>query len=269
MSTRARRLLATSVAVVASLTALVASGAPALAAAPPGTPTARSFAGTPTVGPIFRDGLGSDHGCTASIVDSPSRDLILTAAHCVVGTAAGWQFAPGYVKGRTPYGVWMVVHAYLDPAWMATQNTQDDFAILQLADQTRDGRTVGVEDVAGGNVVGLAPRAGSRITDIAYNAGINDRPIMCNVPVYYTAGYPGFNCHGYVGGSSGSPWLAPVPGDPGRQMVVGVIGGLHQGGCFEYTSYSSHFATDVQRLVSRASRQQKPDVAPQPGSDGC
>jgi len=236
--------------------------------APPGTPTANSFAGTPTVGPLFPDGLSNSHGCTASVIASPRHDLILTAAHCVSGTASGWAFAPGYDNGATPYGVWTVTHAYVSPQWIASQDAQHDFAILQVADHRRGNRPVGVQDVTGGNVLGLAPRPGEVITDVAYNSGINDQPIKCQVPVYYTAGFPTFNCHGYVGGSSGSPWLYHVPGTH-FTLVVGVIGGLHQGGCYEYTSYSSAFRIDVYRLLIRATVRLNPDTVPQAGSDGC
>jgi hypothetical protein len=236
--------------------------------APPGTPTATSFAGTPTVGPLFRDGLGHPHGCTASVLASPRHDLILTAAHCVSGTAAGWLFAPGYDAGATPYGVWTVTRAFVSPQWVADQDPQHDFAILQVAHRRIGGRSVGVETVTGGNLLGVAPRPGRRIEDVAYNAGIDDRPIRCTVPVYDTDGFPTFNCHGYVGGSSGSPWLYRVPGTR-VTFVVGLIGGLHQGGCFEYTSYSSAFGADGYRLLARAILGIHPDTVPQAGSDGC
>lgn len=246
----------------------VASSASADPPAPPGTPTATAFDGTPTVGPLFSDGLTHDHGCTASVVAGPRHDLILTAAHCISGTAAGVLFAPGYDRGATPYGVWTVTRAYVSPQWITAQDPQHDFAILQVADQRRGGRMVGVEDVTGGNLLGLAPWPGQRIVDVAYNAGIDDQPIRCQVSVYYTDAFPTFNCHGYVGGSSGSPWLYRAPGGH-VTFVVGVIGGLHQGGCFEYTSYSSAFGPDVYRLLARATFGLRPDVVPVAGSDGC
>ena len=258
-------LVATSVAVAALVPA---GGALADATAPPGTPTATTFDGVPAVGPLFRNGLASRHGCTASVVDSPHGDLILTAAHCVSGTAAGWLFAPGYDAGGTPYGVWTVTGAYVDPEWISDQNPIDDVAILSVADQQRDGRSVAVQDVTGGYVLQQAPRSGTAITDIAYNSGINDQPITCTVPAYYTTGYPSFNCHGYVGGSSGSPWLSRLSGS-GRIAVRGVIGGLHQGGCYEFTSYSSPFGSNVYHLLGRAAGGQAPDTVPKAGSDGC
>ncbi len=255
-------LLATAAVATAAATAAPAAADPP---APPGTPTAHSFGGLPTVGPLFRSGLEHDHGCTASVVAAPSRDLIITAAHCVSGTAAGYRFVPGYVHGRAPYGVWKVEHAYVDPSWVADQDPQHDVAVLQVA-ATAAGRQL--QDVTGAEVLGRAPAPGSTITDVAYNAGIDDRPIRCTTTIYDTDGYPTFNCHGYVGGSSGSPWLATAPGTH-RSVVVGVIGGLHQGGCFEYTSYSPAFGRDVARLVARAAQGDDPDTVPRAGGDGC
>jgi V8-like Glu-specific endopeptidase len=256
------------VAALVSVGVLSAGPAAADPPAPPGTPTATAFAGTPTVGPLFSDGLGQHHGCTASVVASPRHDLILTAAHCVSGTAAGWQFAPGYDDGRTPHGVWTVRRAYVDPQWSRAQDPQHDYAILELARQRLGGREVGVQDVVGANILGQAPRSHRKVTDVAYNGGIDDQPVRCTTSVYYTDGFPSFNCHGYVGGSSGSPWLSKVPGSH-LTYVEGIIAGLHQGGCFEYTSYSPTFTSDIHRLMARATAGARPDDVPAAGSDGC
>jgi hypothetical protein len=261
--TRAAAVLTAAVAALFACTIPAAVPAQADPPAPPGTPTASTFAGTPTVGPLFRDGLANDHECTASVVTSPSRDLILTAAHCVFGTAAGWQFAPGYRLGATPYGVWTVTGAYVDPHWRSDQDPRYDYALLRVAPS--GGKRI--QDVTGGKTLATAPAAGTSITDVAYNAGRNDDPIRCSTTAYRTDGYPAFNCHGYVGGSSGSPWLTRFGA---RTAVVhGVIGGLHQGGCYEYTSYSSPFTWAVYVLLARASAHAAADVAPEPGGDGC
>ena len=226
------------------------------------TPTAVEFNGTPTVAPVFRAGTSSSHECTASVIASRHHNLMLTAAHCVFGVVKGWRVAPGYHDGKTPYGVWTVAAAYVPAKWKSEQNTQYDYAILRIATRSWHGHVAQIQDVTGANRLGTAPAAGTRITDIAYNAGINDKPITCTVPAYYTRNYPSFDCHGYVGGSSGSPWLQ-------RGAVVGVIGGLHQGGCTEHTSYSSRFRSDVYDLLQRADRGGRGDIAPVPGGDGC
>src|SRR5262249_44476971 len=60
-------------------------------AGPAITAQAKAFAGTPAVGALFttsgRNDLLGSHFCTASVVDSPHRDLVLTAAHCVSRTS--------------------------------------------------------------------------------------------------------------------------------------------------------------------------------------
>ena len=254
---------------VACLMAVTAVAVPTTQAAPAadrdaqlGTPTSSAFAGVPTVGPLFRDGLEADHECTASVIESPHHDLVLTAAHCVFGTAVGWKVAPGYVTGRTPYGVWTVAAAYVPTQWAATGDARFDYAILRMAPQRRQSALVDIEDVTGGNTLGTAPTGDGTITDVAYNAGRDDRPIRCTVPTYLTAGYPSFDCGGYLGGSSGSPWL-----DHG--VVRGVIGGLHQGGCVDSTSYSSPFSLQVFILYARAAVGGPGESLPTPGSDGC
>ncbi|AMM19514.1 hypothetical protein AX769_04375 [Frondihabitans sp. PAMC 28766] len=235
--------------------------------APVGTPTATSFDGTPTVGAIFRGALTDDHGCSGSVIASPTHDLVLTAAHCVYGDISSWKFVPGYDKGTTPYGVWSIQSAYVDRSWQTSGNTQADYAILRIAPQTIHGRTERIQDVTGGNLLGTAPRAGTTITDPAYNQGVDDQPITCTAPVYYTDGYPGFNCSNYQGGVSGSPFLAKGP--LGSTAVVGLIAGLHQGGCFDYTSYSPALTSRVYATYLRAVLHAKPDTVVQPGSDGC
>lgn len=257
------------VAIVAvSLFAGCTASAGADPAAPATTPTATPFDGTPRVGPLFASGTQSAHGCTASVLASPTRDLILTAAHCINGTGAGMRFAPGYNQGATPYGVWTVTRVYVDPAWIAAQDPSRDYAILHVAKKRSAHRPIGIEDVTGGSPLGTAPEDGEQITDIAYNAGLDDQPIKCTTPVRRATGVPSFNCHGYAGGSSGSPWLSGAPDTDGT-AVLGVIGGRYQGGCFEYTSYSSPFDSSVTALLQRAEQSADSDVLPQPDGDGC
>lgn len=261
----------TAVSLAAAAVVAVVTGAPAYAAdppAPPGTPTATATRGTPTVGPLFSGPVSGRHGCTASVIGSPGQNLLLTAAHCVSGTARGWLFAPGYDDGATPYGVWTVTGAYVSPKWTQSQDPRYDYAVLTVAPRTVKGRLTQLQQVTGSNTLGVAPPAGTVITDIAYNGGVGGGAVTCTVPVYYTDGYPGFNCHGYVGGSSGSPFLARL-GRSSRYVVVGEIAGLHQGGCYEYTSYSPAIQPDVYQLTQRASTGSPADTVPPAGGDGC
>ena len=236
--------------VLLSMFALVVAGAGAGPAGGSGAaPGPVSVTSIPTVGPLFLPSvlglgpaLGLPHYCSASVVHSAGHDLALTAAHCVYGNGFAIEFAPGFHDGVSPYGVWAVRRVYLDAQWLHGHDPQHDFAVLQLA--RKGGR--GVEDRTGAAPrLGHAPASGSTVTVDGYVAGSGGRPISCSASVYYTGGYPSFDCAGFRDGVSGGPWL-----QGGR--VVGVIGGLHQGGCTAATSYSARFGADVAELLARA-----------------
>jgi hypothetical protein len=247
---RIRRLV--SIAVVTLAVLAVVSTSASAATAPPGTPVAHPTAGDPTIAAVFRDGLAAGHECTASVVRSARRNLLIGAAHCFSGTVRGVQLVPGYSDGHAPYGVWTVTGAYVDREWKSRLNPQRDWVFLTVAPQLRDGRAVQIQDVTGANLP---------LFSLA-----EDRPIGCIAVTYRYQGYGAFNCDGYVGGTSGSPWLVSTP--LGR-AVAGVIGGLHQGGCVNWTSYSAPLGLPAWVGYLRASMGEAPDTLPSPGGDGC
>ena len=227
---------------------------------------ARSFAGTPTVGVLFGSRTATVHHCTASVVDSPRGDLVLTAAHCVTGSGIGAWFAPGYHDGVEPYGRWRVTAAYGLTRWTLHHRPQGDVAFLVVAPRVIAGQLRRLQSVTGGNALGSDPSDRTLVTVPAYDAGSNDHPITCTAPVYHLGNFPAFDCTPYVDGTSGAPWL--VSGTHGS-VVVGLIGGLHQGGCLPSTSYSPAFRAAVAAAWSRAVAGGPPSMFPPAGSDGC
>jgi hypothetical protein len=256
-----------------ALTAALLLGAlsgtgPAAATQPPEPPSGSTAA----VGALYfpsvlglAPALGLPHGCTASVVHSPGHNLAITAGHCISGTGLGYEFVPGYRNGDEPYGVWTVQSVYVNSAWAGSHDPQHDYAFLRLAPRRIGGRVVNVEDLTGGNTLGRAPAPGTIVAVTGYVAGTNDAPVACAAATYMTDGYPAFDCSGFADGTSGSPWLtgsAPT-------TLVGVIGGLHQGGCTDQTSYSSAFGDDTMRDWQRAASAGRADVVTPPPSDGC
>lgn len=233
---------------------------------PQGTAVANPFASDPTVAAVFREGLAAGHECTASVVQSPGRNLFIGAAHCFSGATVGVHLVPGYHDGQAPYGVWTVTGAYADPSWITSQDPRRDWVFLSVAPQQRNGRSVNVQDITGGNLLLFKFPAGQQVTVPAYPGGAVQQPITCKARSYSYEGYSAFNCDGYVGGTSGAPFLVATPFGP---AVVGVIGGLHQGGCVSWTSYSSPLGMNAWEAYLRASFSGMPDVLPEPGPDGC
>jgi hypothetical protein len=186
------------------------------------------------VGALFgadrRSRLAGGHFCTASVVHSPNRDLVVTAAHCLDGSTDGdLVFVPGYRDGRAPHGVWTVRRAFLPDGWAKGQNEDSDVAFAVLDD--KDGK--GVEDVVGGNrfVAGMATGA-TAVTVTGYPSS-GEVPVSCtNKPTAHSRTQQRLECPGLTGGTSGSPWVN------GDQEVVGILGGHEQGGATADTSYS-------------------------------
>ena len=254
-------------AVLIGVATLALVSAPAAAGtAPPGTPAAHTVAGDPTVAAVFRGGVAAGHECTASVVRSARRNLLIGAAHCFSGTVRGVQLVPGYQGGLAPYGVWTVTAAYVDREWKSRQNPLRDWVFLVVAPQQRDGTTVQIQDVTGANLPLFALADGQRVTVPGYPAGINDSPITCTTSSYRHQGFGAFDCDGYIGGTSGSPWLVATP--LGR-AVAGVVGGLHEGGCESWTSYTAPLGLPAWVGYLRASLGEPADTLPSTDGDGC
>jgi hypothetical protein len=213
----------------------------------PPVPVAHQVTTVPATGALFYPSvlglvplLGGPHFCTASVVDSPTRDLLVTAAHCVFGTGASIEFAPLLHDSVLPAGVWDVTRIYIDPAWTASFDPRHDVAFLRVAPHggTR------VQDVVGGHRLG-GPTPGQPVNVSGYPMGSGGRPITCTAPLSQVDGYSAIGCAGFGNGTSGGPWVQ------GGQ-VVGVIGGLEQGGCSPDVEYSTPFGAAVRSLFARA-----------------
>ena len=109
----------------------IAGAAPKVATARAATPVRAALGGTgtpwwgsywsapaTTTGKMFfTDHKGGNWVCSGSLVNSPAQNVVITAGHCVYGTAGGelpagetwhsnWVFAPDYSNGYAPYGYW-------------------------------------------------------------------------------------------------------------------------------------------------------------------
>jgi len=210
----------------------------------------QAFAGTPAVGALFTMSGGKlgRHFCTASVINSPHGDLVITAAHCVSGTS-GVVFVPGYDRGATPYGVWTVTKIYADRSWTASSDPNDDVAFLQVG-QPRS--IVPIEDVTGAEQLETGTPARELVDVIGYpdSAGT---PIACrNWTREPMSDQLEFDCGGYTDGTSGGPFLADVNPETGQGRVIGVIGGYEQGGLTPQVSYSPMFGANVAALYRLA-----------------
>ena len=119
-----------------------------------------------------------------------------------------------------------------------------------MAPQTIRGRLTAIQQVTGAYRVGDEPRSGQAITVLGYPEVSNKGPRICQTKVYFTDGFPSFDCRGYVAGTSGGPWLVQRRA---ARSVVGIIGGRNEGGCVDSSSYSSPLTQAARRAYVKAS----------------
>lgn len=212
----------------------------------------QSFSGTPAVGALFTTSSGQlgQHFCTASVVDSPAGDLVMTAAHCVTGTSGTIDFVPGYDHGTAPYGEWTVTKVYVDQAWRSSASQDDDFAFLRVSDP---GSTISVEDETGADkLVTGTPAVHQLVQVIGYPNGAS-QPVTCqNWLREPMTDQLEFDCGGYPDGTSGGPFLSEVNPSTGQGQLIGVIGGYEQGGNTPQVSYSAMLGANAAALYKTA-----------------
>ncbi|MGA9859128.1 MAG: trypsin-like peptidase domain-containing protein, partial [Solirubrobacteraceae bacterium] len=189
-------------------------------------PAAVMTRGVPRVGALYQSATATNHECTASVVHSPGGNVLITAAHCVTGGGAGMVFVPGQSGAQQPYGRWTVTAAYAEPLWRSRQDPHADVAFLTVAARVMNGVRTQIEQVTGAYQLGSTAARRQRVTVIGYPGGAANSAIRCATKVYLTGGISSIDCRGFVGGTSGSPWLRATP--HGAQ-IVGVIGGPNQG----------------------------------------
>ncbi|ARF53911.1 trypsin-like serine peptidase [Streptomyces gilvosporeus] len=229
-------------------------------------PPSHPFDGLPQVGTFFwTDGSNTGRFCGGTVVRSPRRNLVVTAGHCLRSPdpKRHLSFVPQYHDGLKPYGIFPVDRIYIDQRYYdlgTGAGARWDYAVVRLAAR-EDGAEV--EDETGG--YDLVPYPGYRHPEVRLIGypGNSDtthpKPLDCTSSTHrYTSTDPGapgdfleIACAGYIGGTSGGPFLVS---DWTGTALIGVIGGYHTGGDFPDVSYSSYFTLDTLALYLHALR---------------
>ncbi|WP_408895457.1 trypsin-like serine peptidase [Nocardioides sp. R1-1] len=185
---------------------------------------------------FFRDPAdGKGYVCSAASVNTPERNLIVTAGHCVFSTHDGcvlfcrprhyftdFAFVPAYDRGLAPYGRWSGVRAITQQAWIQDEADGHDQAFVALAPQGG----ANLVDVVGGN--GLAwnyplREDGVRVVgwpaQAPYDGETRQECVGSTTPAQQS-GDAQIACP-MTGGASGGPWfLRMASADTGFVFAV-------------------------------------------------
>ncbi|TFE33163.1 hypothetical protein E0F15_06265 [Frankia sp. B2] len=226
-----------------------------------GTPYTRGGLVTTTTGRLFATIGGSDYACSASVVSSPSRDLVVTAGHCVHG-GSGEQFArnvifiPGFDNGAMPYGIWTARRLTVTSGWARQDDFDVDTGFALFNPSPSRGRhledTVGSQGIAF-DLPGTYPQ---------YTFGYPRLPPYDGSQLVYCAG-PGFGdpygspsigvaCR-MTAGASGGPLLTGLGRlGSGHGWVDGVVSYAYAG--VNDKLYGTHFGDVVKSLYYQSYR---------------
>jgi V8-like Glu-specific endopeptidase len=217
------------------------------------TPSAHTAAVALRVGALFEHDASGGHFCTASVVASPGKDLLITAAHCInggdgSGYNSGMVFIPDYRDGTTPYGIWTVQRLLVAPQWANSADPDYDIGFVVL--QPHDGENI--QQVLGANQLGEDSGYKYLVRVTGYPSSV-DAPITCvNWTSPQSSTQLRFDCDGYAAGTSGSPWVTHFDPRSRTGTIVGVIGGYQEGGDTESTSYSAYLGSGIHQLYEEA-----------------
>lgn len=90
-----------------------------------------------TNGKIFaRDPVEGAYTCSGTVLNTPSRSIVLTAGHCVY-EGGRWGrdvvFVPAFDHGHRPYGTFTASAVYAMKQWRGSENPDYDVAAIKLA----------------------------------------------------------------------------------------------------------------------------------------
>ncbi|MFF5808559.1 trypsin-like serine peptidase [Streptomyces sp. NPDC012746] len=212
--------------------------------------------------------------CSASSVASPTKSIVMTAAHCLSGNARfkhlafvpGWKPDPADPsRGTAPYGVFPIKpgKVYVDGRYLTlgpVKGDDLDVAFLRSGPNAK-GRFLEEATGTGNRLTTLHfPALGQKKVSLLGFPGRSKAPLVCGPTT--TSGYRDrflkIACHGFGPGVSGGPFLRNFDGRRGE--AIGVIGGYETGGRTADVSYSSRFDGDVTRLFHQAVDDERPDT---------
>ncbi|OIV38252.1 hypothetical protein BIV57_06875 [Mangrovactinospora gilvigrisea] len=231
------------------------------------------FDGIPVVGRLFMtgtnvgdSGISSDAGeCTASVVHSPGRNLIVTAAHCLDNPDrhGHYAFVPQYHQGQKPFGAFPVnlKRTWIDPRYLKLGHVDGapyDIGFAEVGPGL-DGRNV--ENVVGANTMDFnAGHTDHQVQLVGYSVYEGRARSCTGTAVPFQDDFLRIGCAGYDDGTSGSPWMAGFNGRTGK--IIGVIGGWETGGSNPDTSYAAYVGDAAEAVYRQATAGKDPVTLP-------
>lgn len=227
---------------------------------PVGPKDASSGASTMPDGILFFDSPDGPSSCSASVVNAPSKRVLVTAGHCVYGASADGQgfwmtnmvFVPGYdgtAEDAAPAGVWTARSLRTFDAWI--ENTTDytnDVGFVTLNDG--GDATQPVADAVGAHGLAWGGSHDFQATIHGYpsnQSAPGGNPVMreCKDGVIEESSMGMVDGCDFGFGASGGPWLHSYDASASLGRVRSVTSLWHPVSKHNWGPYFSRYVKDM------------------------
>ncbi|PYC65612.1 hypothetical protein C7C46_32390, partial [Streptomyces tateyamensis] len=192
---------------------------------------------------------GQDHVCTGSALNTPSKQLVITAGSCVHGGQGrtwmtNWVYAPRYRSGSYPYGTFAAKEFRIFTAWIDSSAPGRDLAVVTTWPQ--DGTRL-VDATGGQGLSWNYPRT-VPVMVLTYSLdrsnGESQQPCADTTTQGFYSGTIGIYCQLGSRGPGG-PWLRVFDDSTGLGHVNGVLTAID---CSDFNQ-SPYFDDAVKSMV--------------------
>jgi V8-like Glu-specific endopeptidase len=181
----------------------------------------------------FHKPSGGDWQCSGSALNSPSKQLVITAGHCVHEGQGGdwmqnWTFVPRYRSGSRPFGTFAAKQLRTFNSWASSSDLSRDVGMVTT--WPLNGNQL--VNVVGGHGLNWNWGNSVAITILAYPANANNGEVQQWCQGTTADGGGGtieIPCN-FNGGSSGGGWLMSFDDSTGLGQVDGVMSTLDSTG---------------------------------------
>ncbi|WP_246214197.1 trypsin-like serine peptidase [Kitasatospora viridis] len=190
---------------------------------------------------------GKDYVCSGSALNGPSKQMVITAGHCVHGGQGktwmtNWIYAPRFRSGNYPFGTYAAKQFRTFNAWIDSSDHTRDVGLVTTWPQNG----TKLVDATGGQGLSWNYSHSVDVTVLGYPVDRDNGQIQqwCTGTTSGSGGYIQIHCN-FGGGSSGGPWLRAFDDSTGLGYVNGVMSTLDSNGW----NASSYFDDAVKTMV--------------------
>lgn len=180
------------------------------------------------VGKVFftNPSNGGTYACSASALNSDSKQMVVTAGHCVHGGSGGtwmtnWVYVPRYRSGARPFGTFAAKQMRTFNAWINSSDLRRDVAMVTT--WPLNGNKI--VNVTGGHGMSWNFSRTQPVTILGYPGNLDSGELQWACTGTTRAAGDGgieLQCN-FGGGSSGGPWLREFNDSNGLGSVNGVM----------------------------------------------